>query len=239
MPIRCRVCGGEHLTQNCLSARETAEVPQQAVRRPAGRPARQTDWIIPEHEQMLDILEQHHGALRNPERTFVLEGVTRGCYGEARDARTPFSPDAQVVVGAGYQIHIDGQLVHHGSLWTTKSLGDRHRQHLTNCVKDSQAWSEKKVDLSVEDVVDRLVQQFGEYEQSLVDGKSMYYRLHEKPGRRSVKVFVDPHGQSVCDTCQHCAAYSYLNELLGCNAAHGPKAGWASDEQRRRQSRAR
>jgi len=55
----------------------------------------------------------------------------------------------------------------------------------------------------------------------------MYYRLHKATGRQSVKIFRDEHGRHFCE---HCEAYELLNTLLGCNAQHGPKRGWAADE---------
>lgn len=81
---------------------------------------------------------------------------------------------------------------------------------------------------SLLDVVEQLAQRFGEYDPE----SKMYVRLHRREGpKASVKVLV---GGRSCEHCQHCEAYELVNELLGCQAQHGPKAGWAADEMRRR-----
>lgn len=177
MPIVCKKCGGAHWTQVCLAAaQQTTQQQPEETQAPIGarcshRPSRETDWILPQHEHFLDILERSSGAVFTGEdREFVLEGVRHGPYkqelfelGLAHNTRRPFPPDAVVRVGSGYELRIDEELIHHGSLWTTKSTGDRHREHLTNCVKESQAWREHKGSCTLDAVVDDLVQHFGDW----------------------------------------------------------------------------
>jgi len=143
-----------------------------------------------------------------------------GSYADVVDDRTPCPDDASVVVEPGYEIYINGKIINHGSLWTNKCLGKRHRENLTNCVKDSQAWHDKTSDAGLRDVVDQIVQRFGEYDSE----SKMYKRLHRRSGpHRSVKVFI---GGRRCEFCQHCDAYEFLNEILRCQSRHGPKIGW-------------
>eukprot|EP00929_Paragymnodinium_shiwhaense_P121273 TRINITY_DN93432_c0_g1_i1.p1 TRINITY_DN93432_c0_g1~~TRINITY_DN93432_c0_g1_i1.p1 ORF type:complete len:280 (+),score=19.41 TRINITY_DN93432_c0_g1_i1:10-849(+) len=208
------------------------------------RPSPTGDWIQPQHDQLLDLLERSHGKLLGADREFVLEGVRNGCYSYEQEnlelthnSFKHFSADATVCVGVGYQIHIAGKMIHHGSLWTTKSTGERHREHLGNCVKHSQAWREigdRRADISIPDVVENLAQRFGEWEA----GPKMYLRLHKGDGGSdSVKVFVG--GARYCSRCDNCDAYEYLNALLACDAPHGPKMGWAADKMRSRMQRRR
>lgn len=65
-----------------------------------------------------------------------------------------------MLVGS-YKVYIDGRLKHHGSLWTTKPLDTRHRQHLKNCVLDSLAWEDWDRDREVQlaHIVEQLVGQ--------------------------------------------------------------------------------
>mmetsp|Transcript_29400 Transcript_29400/g.69402 ORF Transcript_29400/g.69402 Transcript_29400/m.69402 type:complete len:132 (+) Transcript_29400:199-594(+) len=71
--------------------------------------------------------------------------------------------EAQIRVGLNKRVWIDGQLTYHGSLWTTKTEGDRHREHVRNCVRDSQAWRERQADnLDLDQVVEKMIEQFGE-----------------------------------------------------------------------------
>jgi len=150
----------------------------------------------------------------------VLEGIKHGPYSEQATSnhRTPFPDDTIVVVGADRKLFVAGQLMHHGSLWTKKSHNTRHRQHLMNCVLDSQAWQQKTVNMTVEAAVDSIEERFG--------SQNMYVRNHSRHlQKRSVKVFRDRNGP-MCKQCQHCNAYRFLNELLGCAAPHGPWSGW-------------
>ena len=44
-----------------------------------------------------------------------------------------------------------------------KTEGDRHREHVRNCVRDSQAWRERQADnLDLDQVVEKMIEQFGE-----------------------------------------------------------------------------
>lgn len=204
------MCNGPHLTQTCLAAQQRAHK----------RPRPEADWILPQHEQLLDILEQP-GIITGADRDFVLEGVINGCYSED----VTFTAASKVEVREKGKLYIDGQQIHHGSLWTVKSLNTRHREHLTNCVRDSQAWQEKAVDISLDIVVEEIVRQFGERH-----GKGPYYRLHHPTSSKptSVKVFKLDGGKT-CAHCLHCDAYEFLNRVLSCEAQHGPRLGWASE----------
>lgn len=224
----CRECRGDHLTVRCPARHQPPEQPHSSGPQ---RPAQTSDWIVPQHNELLDLLEKGPGELKGPDRDFVLEGVRQGSYGNARDHRTPFTADCKVEVGEGYKLFIDDKLMHHGSLWTTKDLGSRHREHVKNCVKDSEAWAKRATDIPLPDVVERFVQAFGEYEDVATD-KKFYYRLHGR--NKSVKIFVN--GKS-CEHCLHCDAYEFLNELLECTATHGPKSGWAAEDLRSRLQR--
>ena len=64
--------------------------------------------------------------------------------------------------GPGKKVYVDGTLVHHGSLWTSKTPQQRHREHVRNCVKDSQAWRERQATTDLDFVVDASIEQFGE-----------------------------------------------------------------------------
>ena len=53
-------------------------------------------------------------------------------------------------------------MIHHGSLYTTKSAGDRHSEHARNCVKDSRAWRERQRQVTISEVVEEMIERFGE-----------------------------------------------------------------------------
>lgn len=142
-----------------------------------------------------------------------MEGLRNGPHAD----RLTATADAILLVADGYKLYVDDRLVHHGSVWTRKDYGQRHREHLSNCVRDSQAWNERTVDISLSDCVEQLIQRFG--------NENMYVRKHNSCPRRSVKVFRDTNGRH-CSRCQHCDAYDVLNQLLGCSAAHGPRFDW-------------
>ena len=208
--LSCRVCGGEHLTVQCLREREATppSVPS--------RPRSEEDWIEPEHSQMLDIIEKLRGPGRDivleggPDRDHILEGVRQGAYSRLWHA------NAEIRVGRGMMLFIDGRQTCHGSLWTRKTEADRHRDHVRNCVKDSQAWKERPPEADLEKIVETMISQFGEFTS---DSEKWYVR------EGSVKVFRLRGGRSgpKCSHCKHCDAYRFLNSLLGCHAVHGPR----------------
>ncbi|CAE7255794.1 unnamed protein product, partial [Symbiodinium pilosum] len=135
------------------------------------------DWIQPEHGRMLEILGRGPQRLQGPDRDLVLEGVKNGCFPHL------WHEGSQIDVGPGKKVYVDGTLVHHGSLWTSKTPQQRHREHVRNCVKDSQAWRERQATTDLDSVVDALIEQFGECDSN---ADRWYVRKHF-PGR-SVKV---------------------------------------------------
>lgn len=59
-------------------------------------------------------------------------------------------------------MYINDEIIHHGSLYTTKTAADRHREHVRNCVKDSRAWRERSREVTMEEVVGEMIAHFGE-----------------------------------------------------------------------------
>lgn len=223
--------------------------------------------IAGKHAEMMELfttLRQatRHVELLGAERTLLAEGLRAGCFG----ATTTFDFEhgrVDFVPGGSFRFEDrDGKfkMHHHGSLWTSKTKEQRHREHITNCVKDSQAWKvyrspfrdgvageDEAPQLSLEEVVNRVVEEFGGVGW---EGKNKYYvrcsnyqQPGPSPGRlRSVKVFRRVEGEQrerqrdagaeECELCSSgsnrqvrgmfCEAYAFLNTVLQVDVLHGP-----------------
>eukprot|EP00439_Symbiodinium_sp_Y106_P033057 s1341_g3.t4 len=131
------LCGGQHLTQQCLQAEQPLPNPvamQMTEQQPASAPS---DWIQPEHRQMLEVLSRGPRMLQDRDRELVLEGVRNGCFPSQMARRSS------------------------DSCWSEQEGVDRWAAHIPWLLVDNKNGRQAD-NLDLDQVVEKMIEQFGE-----------------------------------------------------------------------------